>query len=234
MPADFIFEQLFDETSSTLTYIVGDAATREAVIIDPVDSQLDRDLAVLASRGLRLVLTLETHAHADHITSAGELRKRTGAKAAAPFNCGIEPADVHVEEGTEIKVGRERLVAIETPGHTAGSVCYRWRDAVFTGDTLFIGGCGRADFQGGDAGALYDSIVQRLFTLPDETCVYPGHDYKGFRMSTIGAERANNPRLAGKTREEFIKLMAALNLPKPRLIDVAVPANRRLGLPHGG
>jgi glyoxylase-like metal-dependent hydrolase (beta-lactamase superfamily II) len=233
MCAGFIFEQLFDKTSSTLTYIVGDAATCEAVIIDSVDHQMERDLEVLASRGLRLIYTLETHAHADHITAAGELRRRTGAKAAAPFNCGIDPADIHVEEGSVIRVGNEMLTAMETPGHTAGSVCYRWRDAVFTGDTLFIGGCGRTDFQGGDAGALYDSIVQRLFSLPDGTRVFPGHDYHGNRVSTIGEERRNNPRVSGKTREEFIAVMAALNLPKPKLIDVAVPANRRLGLPQG-
>lgn len=234
MVSDFVFEQLFDETSSTLTYVIGDRTSREALIIDPVDAQLERDLAVLDKHGLRLVLTLETHAHADHITAAGELRRRTGAKAAAPFNCGIGPADMHVEEGTVIRAGGETLAAIETPGHTAGSVCYRWRDAVFTGDTLFIGGCGRADFQGGDAGALYDSITGRLFTLQDDTRVFPGHDYHGNRVSTIGAEKRHNPRLAGKSRDAFIELMAALNLPKPRLIDVAVPANRRLGLPHGG
>ncbi|MBL8519124.1 MAG: MBL fold metallo-hydrolase [Betaproteobacteria bacterium] len=234
MSTEFIFEQLFDETSSTLTYIVGDAVTREALILDPVDHQLERDLGVLAAHGLTLVLALETHAHADHITAAGELRRRTGAKAAAPFNCGIDPADLHVEDGTAIRVGSETLTAIETPGHTAGSVCYRWRDAVFTGDTLFIGGCGRADFQGGDAGALYDSIVGRLFTLPDATRVFPGHDYRSHRVSTIGAEKRTNPRLAGKSRDEFIALMAALNLPKPKLIDIAVPANRNLGLPHGG
>lgn len=233
MCAGFIFEQMFDKTSSTLTYIVGDAATCEAVIIDSVDHQMERDLEVLASRGLRLIYTLETHAHADHITAAGELRRRTGAKAAAPFNCGIDPADIHVDEGSVIRVGNEMLTAMETPGHTAGSVCYRWRDAVFTGDTLFIGGCGRTDFQGGDAGALYDSIVQRLFSLPDGTRVFPGHDYHGNRVSTIGEERRNNPRVSGKTREEFIAVMAALNLPKPKLIDVAVPANRRLGLPQG-
>jgi glyoxylase-like metal-dependent hydrolase (beta-lactamase superfamily II) len=138
-----------------------------------------------------------------------------------------------VDEGSVIRVGNEMLTAMETPGHTAGSVCYRWRDAVFTGDTLFIGGCGRTDFQGGDAGALYDSIVQRLFSLPDGTRVFPGHDYHGNRVSTIGEERRNNPRVSGKTREEFIAVMAALNLPKPKLIDVAVPANRRLGLPQG-
>ncbi|MFN0161283.1 MAG: MBL fold metallo-hydrolase [Burkholderiales bacterium] len=234
MGAAPVFEQLFDTVSSTLTYIVADGATREAVIIDPVDSLVERDLEVLERLGLKLRFTVETHAHADHITSAGTLRLRTGAQAAAPFNCGIEPADLHLEEGARIAFGAENLQVIETPGHTAGSICLLWRDAVFTGDTLFIGGCGRADFQGGSAADLYDSITQRLFTLPAATRVYPGHDYKGNRVSTIGAEMRTNPRLAGKSREEFVALMNALDLPAPKLIDVAVPANRKLGLVHGG
>ena len=227
-----VFEQLFDETSSTLTYIIGDAVSGEAAIFDPVEEQLERDMAALQRLGLKLKYTVETHAHADHITSAGVLRQRTGAKAAAPFNCGVTPADIHLEESSTLKLGAEVIRVLETPGHTAGSVCYVWRDLVLTGDTLFIGGCGRADFQGGDAGELYDSITQKLFTLPDETRVYPGHDYKGNRVSTIGEQKRTNPRLAGKSRAEFIALMGALNLPKPKLIDVAVPANRNLGLPH--
>ncbi len=227
-----VFEQLFDETSSTLTYIIGDAVSGEAAIFDPVEEQLERDLAALNRLGLKLKYTVETHAHADHITSAGVLRQRTGAKAAAPFNCGVTPADIHLEESSTLKLGAEIIRVLETPGHTAGSVCYLWRDLVLTGDTLFIGGCGRADFQGGDAGELYDSITQKLFTLPDETRVYPGHDYKRNRVSTIGEQKRTNPRLAGKSRAEFIALMGALNLPKPKLIDVAVPANRNLGLPH--
>jgi len=227
-----VFEQLFDDTSSTLTYIIGDAVSGEAAIFDPVEEQLERDMAALQRLGLKLKYTVETHAHADHITSAGVLRQRTGAKAAAPFNCGVTPADIHLEESSTLKLGAEVIRVLETPGHTAGSVCYVWRDLVLTGDTLFIGGCGRADFQGGDAGELYDSITQKLFTLPDDTRVYPGHDYKGNRVSTIGEQKRTNPRLAGKSRAEFIALMGALNLPRPKLIDVAVPANRNLGLPH--
>lgn len=234
MGAAPVFEQLFDPVSSTLTYILADGATLDAVIIDPVDTLVERDLEVLARLGLKLKCTVETHAHADHITSAGTLRARTGALAAAPFNCGIEPADLHLEEGARIQFGAETLQVIETPGHTAGSICLLWRDAVFTGDTLFIGGCGRSDFQGGSAADLFDSITQRLFTLPADTRVYPGHDYKGNRVSTIGTEVRTNSRLAGKTREEFIALMNALDLPAPKLIDVAVPANRKLGLVHGG
>ena len=239
-----VFEQLFDQESSTLTYILGDPVSCTAVIIDPVDQHIDRDLAVLARHGLSLAYALETHAHADHITSSGLLARRTGAKTATPFHCSVTACDLRLFDGDEVRFGNERLEVLHTPGHTEGSVCYLWRasakdgsndrvrNAVFTGDTLFIGGCGRADFQGGNAGELYDSITQSLFILPEETRVYPGHDYKGNRVSTIGDEKRNNPRLAGKTREEFIALMGNLNLPKPKLIDVAVPANRNLGLPH--
>jgi len=229
-----VFEQLFDEQSSTLTYILGDTAGGSGVIIDPVDHQLERDLAALRKHGLRLKYTLETHAHADHITSSGLLRQRTGALAAAPFHCGVTPADLHLEEGATISFGSETLRVIETPGHTVGSICYLWRNAVFTGDTLLIGGCGRTDFQGGSAGDLYDSITRKLFSLPDATLVYPGHDYRGNRVSTIEEEKRSNPRLAGKSRDEFIAIMAGLNLPKPKLIDVAVAANQNLGLPQGG
>jgi glyoxylase-like metal-dependent hydrolase (beta-lactamase superfamily II) len=231
-----VFEQLFDDESSTLTYILGDRVTGEAVIIDPVDHHVERDLAVLGRHGLTLVVALETHAHADHITSSGVLRARTGARAAMPFHCGAGAADLRLFDGDRVEFGRELLLVLQTPGHTAGSVCYLWRGPgrayLFTGDTLFIGGCGRTDFQGGDPGELYDSITDNLFTLPEDTRVYPGHDYKGNRVSTIGEEKRANTRIAGKTREEFIAVMNALNLPKPKMIDVAVPANRNLGLPH--
>jgi glyoxylase-like metal-dependent hydrolase (beta-lactamase superfamily II) len=231
-----VLEQLFDEESSTLTYVLGDPVSGEAVIIDPVDHNVERDLAVLARHGLRLVVALETHAHADHITSAGVLRQRTGARAATPFHCGAGAADLRLFEGDRVGFGKQSLLVLQTPGHTPGSVCYLWHrprgDCVFTGDTLLISGCGRTDFQGGDPGELYDSITSELFTLPDATLVYPAHDYKGQRVSTIGAEKRDNPRLAGKTRVEFIALMNALDLPKPKMMDIAVPANRNLGLPH--
>lgn len=231
-----VLEQLFDEESSTLTYVLGDPVSGEAVIIDPVDHNVERDLAVLARHGLRLVVALETHAHADHITSAGVLRQRTGARAATPFHCGAGAADLRLFEGDRVGFGKQSLLVLQTPGHTPGSVCYLWHrprgDCVFTGDTLLISGCGRTDFQGGDPGELYDSITSELFSLPDATLVYPAHDYKGQRVSTIGAEKRDNPRLAGKTRVEFIALMNALDLPKPKMMDIAVPANRNLGLPH--
>jgi glyoxylase-like metal-dependent hydrolase (beta-lactamase superfamily II) len=225
--------QLFDAVSSTYTYLLRDDVSGEAVLIDPVDTQAERDLALIEREGLKLRYTLETHAHADHITSAGRLRQLTGAKAVAPAGCNIGPADLQVLDGEQIGFGAETIRVIHTPGHTAGSASYLWRDNLFTGDALLIMGCGRTDFQGGDAGALYDSITQKIFTLPEDTKVWPGHDYKGFTVSTVGREKRHNPRLAGKSREQFIELMGRLELPKPKLIDVAVPANRRLGSPHG-
>ena len=225
--------QLFDAESSTYTYLLIDRVSRAAALIDPVDTQAERDLALIKREGLKLRYTIETHAHADHVTSSGRLRELTGATAVAPAGCHIVAADLQALNGELIRFGDEAIRVINTPGHTAGSASYLWRDNLFTGDALLIMGCGRTDFQGGDAGALYDSITQKLFTLPDDTKVWPGHDYKGFTVSTIGREKAHNPRLAGKSRGQFIELMGNLHLPKPRLIDVAVPANRRLGIPHG-
>lgn len=223
--------QLFDAESSTFTYILA-AANGEAAIIDPVDQHCERDLAHLRRLGLCLAYTLETHAHADHVTSSGRLRELTGARAAAPSGCGIAPADLQLQDGDVIAFGGEEIAVLHTPGHTAGSVCFLWRANLFTGDTLLIDGCGRTDFQGGCAGALYDSAHGKLFALPDATRVWPGHDYRGQSVSTIGWERAHNARLANRPREDFIALMGALDLPRPKLIDVALPANRRLGLPH--
>ena len=199
--------QLFDRASSTYTYLVFDEATREAVIIDPVDEQLERDLAVVRQYGLTLLWTVETHAHADHITSAGLL------------------ADL-------LRFGNEVIRALHTPGHTAGSMSFVWRDHVFTGDTLLINGCGRTDFQSGSAEVMYHSLTQILFKLPDATTVWPGHDYQGRTHSSIATERRDNPRVAGKSLEEFKAIMAALHLPKPKRIDEAVPANLSSGVRH--
>jgi len=221
--------QLFDAASSTFTYVLVDTATCESVIIDAVDTAFDAYSALIASERLRLRYVLETHTHADHISAAGRLRERTGAKAAAPLPCGIVAADLQLEDGEELRFGGETLRALHTPGHTAGSMSFLWRDCIFTGDSLLIGGCGRTDFQSGDAGALYDSITGKLFTLPDATVVYPAHDYNGRTSSTIGHERRTNPRLAGRSRAAFIRIMAELDLPPPKLMDRAVPANRRLG-----
>lgn len=222
--------QLFDPVSSTFTYVLADPVTGDALMIDPVDDQFDAYSALLDRERLKLRYVLETHTHADHVTGAGRLSESTGARTATPLPCGIVVADLQLKHGSELGFGSETIRALHTPGHTAGSMSYVWRDCVFTGDTLLIGGCGRTDFQSGDAGALFDSITEVLFSLPDATVVYPGHDYRGRTSSTIGEEKRTNPRLAGRSRDEFIRLMAELQLPKPRLLDVAVPANRRLGL----
>ncbi len=224
--------QWFDPESSTYTYLLIDETTRDAVLIDPVDTQLEHDLAALKEHNVRLNWILETHAHADHITSAGQLIEHTGAKAAVPAGCGIQSAARQLQDGDVIEFGGESIRAIHTPGHTAGSMSFLWRNNVFTGDTLLIDGCGRTDFQSGSADALYTSITERLFTLPPETLVWPAHDYRGRAHSSIGHERAHNSRLAHKTRAEFIAIMDALHLPKPRRIDEAVPANLWLGVQH--
>jgi glyoxylase-like metal-dependent hydrolase (beta-lactamase superfamily II) len=226
--------QLFDTESSTFTYILVAPGESDAVIIDPVERHWERDLRHLERLGLRLRYVLETHTHADHVTSAGRLCEKTGALAAAPSGCGILPAELQLNDGELIRFGQaEEIRVLHTPGHTAGSMSYVWRGNVFTGDTLLIDGCGRTDFQSGSADALYDSVHAKLFALPDDTRMWPGHDYKGQSVSTIGWEKRHNARLAGRSLEDFVRLMGELNLPKPKLIDVAVPANQNLGLPHG-
>ncbi len=224
--------QLFDPASSTYTYVLFDETTRDALIIDPVDEQMDRDLSTLRQYGLKLAWTLETHAHADHITSAAMLAEHAGAHTAAPAGCGIDTAGVQLQHADVLTFGGESIQALHTPGHTAGSMCYLWRDNVFTGDTLLINGCGRSDFQSGSASALYHSITQILFDLPASTTVWPGHDYNGRTDSTIGAEKVGNARIAGKTEAEFVAVMNALNLPRPRRMDEAVPANQSSGIRH--
>jgi sulfur dioxygenase len=224
--------QLFDAASSTYTYILMDEATRDALIIDPVDDQLERDLAILRQYGLKLLWTVETHAHADHITSAGQLAEHTGAQTVAPQGCGITTAAVQLAHGDALNFGNEELQALHTPGHTAGSMCFVWRNHVFTGDTLLINGCGRTDFQSGSAQELYQSVTTQLFTLPDATIVWPGHDYHGRTQSSIGAEKSGNSRLAGKTEAEFVQIMHALDLPRPKRMDEAVPANLSSGVRH--
>ena len=222
--------QLFDPASSTYTYILCDEQAREALIIDPVDTQIERDLQVLRERGLRLVLTLETHAHADHITSAGQLAELAGAQTAAPEDCGIRTAAIQIKDGQVLRFGGESLQAWHTPGHTGGSMCFVWREHVFTGDTLLINGCGRTDFQSGDPEALYHSLTEVLFKLPPTCTVWPGHDYQGRSHSTIGYEKANNARIAGKSEAQFVAIMNALNLPPPKRLAEAVPANLQSGL----
>ena len=226
-----IFKQLFDLETWTYTYLIADPLSKDAVLIDPVNTHIDEYIKMLDEQGLHLKYSLETHVHADHITASGHLRQRLGAQTGVGQLCGAETADIQIQDGDIFEfAGGEQIKVIATPGHTRGSLSFLWRDRVFTGDSLLIGGCGRTDFQGGDAGAQYDSITQRLFTLPDDTLVYPGHDYQQHWVSTIRQERTANPRLARKSREQFIDIMNNLNLPKPRLIEEAVPANRRCGL----
>jgi sulfur dioxygenase len=221
--------QFFDPESSTFTYLLIDPVTNEAVLIDPVDTQIERDLAAITAHKVRLMWVLETHAHADHITSAAQLVEHTGAQTAVPAGCGIAAAARQLQHDDVIVFGKERIRALLTPGHTAGSMSFLWRDHAFTGDTLLIDGCGRTDFQSGSAEALYTSITEVLFALPQTTHVWPGHDYKGRTSSTIGDEIAHNGRIAGKTRAQFVSIMGALQLPKPKRIDEAVPANLWLG-----
>ncbi len=226
-----LFKQLFDHETWTYTYLIADPIHKDAILIDPVKSQINKYLDLLEQYSLKLKYSLETHVHADHITASGLLRQKFGTETGVSALCGAETADIQIKDGDVFTLaGGEQVRVIATPGHTAGSISFLWRDRVFTGDSLLIGGCGRTDFQNGDAGTLFDSITQRLFTLPDETLVYPGHDYQKRWISCIQQERTANPRLAGKTRDEFIEIMNNLNLPKPRLIDEAVPANRYCGL----
>jgi sulfur dioxygenase len=236
--------QLFDPASSTFTYVLFDEnsteSPRPALIIDPVDDQLERDLGVLREHNLKLVWAIETHAHADHITSAGRLAEHAGAKTAAPQDCGITTASQQLKDGDVLRFGSQHLTALHTPGHTAGSMSFLWRSGaalteneqtqVFTGDTLLIGGCGRTDFQSGSAEMLYHSITKVLFALPESTTVWPGHDYKGNTQTTIGAEKTGNARVSNRSLSEFVALMGQLNLPKPKRLDEAVPANQRSGL----
>ena len=229
-----IFHQLFDTESSTFTYIVGDEETHDGVIIDPVLGQEARDLGVARSEGLRLAWILDTHVHADHVTGANALKAQTGATTAVGEACGTVGYDHAIVDGEVIAFGSETLKAISTPGHTPGSTSFVWSDRVFTGDTLLIGGCGRTDFQDGDARALYRSITRRLFALPEATLVFPGHDYKGRTQSSIGEEKSCNARVAGRTEDDFVQLMASLGLARPKKIDEAVPLNKSAGpLAHG-
>jgi glyoxylase-like metal-dependent hydrolase (beta-lactamase superfamily II) len=225
-----IFRQLFDPETSTFTYLVGCPRTRRAVLVDPVIERVDDYVALLAELDLRLHYTLETHVHADHVTGADALRTRLGSRSVVHRDAGARCADLLVTGGVLLQVGDLDIEVLATPGHTAGDVSYRIGDRVLTGDALFIGGTGRTDFQEGDAGRLYDSITGVLFALPPDTLVFPGHDYRGNTVSTIRQEMASNPRVGGgKSRTEFIDIMSRLQLPRPRQIDRAVPANQACG-----
>lgn len=226
-----IFRQLFDPESSTFTYLVADEAAREAILFDPVrDLVSDWYLRLLRDLSLRLVYVCDTHVHADHITGSGALREATGARTALHERAPVECIDVRLKDEQTLHVGDIQVQGIHTPGHTPCHLSYLVdNQRVLTGDALLIGGCGRTDFQGGDPGTLYDSVTERLFTLPDATLLSPGHDYRGNTQSTIGSERGTNPRFVGKSRLEFIDLMNNLGLPPPKRMMEAVPANRLCG-----
>lgn len=225
-----LFRQLFDPESCTYTYLIADTATKEAILVDPVLEQVERDRQLLKELELTLRYCLETHIHADHITGTDKLRQATGCLGIVPENAHAACADGHIKDGEILQLGEVTVKAIATPGHTDSHNAYLVNsDRVLTGDALFIRGCGRTDFQSGDAGTLYDSVTQRLFTLLDETLVYPAHDYQGRTVSTIGEEKRWNPRFTGRDRVSFINLMANLHLPNPKKIMEAVPANEQCG-----
>ncbi|XP_023683036.1 persulfide dioxygenase ETHE1, mitochondrial isoform X1 [Paramormyrops kingsleyae] len=226
-----IFRQLFEATSSTYTYLLGDLESREAVLIDPVLETVDRDVKLTEELSLSLKVAVNTHCHADHITGTGILKKKLfGCKSAISLHSGAM-ADIQLSEGDCITFGKHSLVVRETPGHTDGCVTLVLNDQsmAFTGDALLIRGCGRTDFQQGCPQKLYQSVHKKIFTLPGHCLIYPAHDYKGQMVSTVDEERKFNPRLT-KTQEEFVEIMDNLNLPKPGKIDIAVPANLVCGL----
>ncbi|GJD19848.1 beta-lactamase domain-containing protein [Rivularia sp. IAM M-261] len=225
-----LFRQLFDKETSTYTYLIADEVTKSGVLVDPVLEQVERDLQILQELGLTLRYSLETHIHADHITGANKLQEATGCLKILPEHANYNCADRKITDGEILQLGGVEIKAIATPGHTDSHVAYLINKvSVLTGDALLIRGCGRTDFQSGDAGTLYDSVTQRLFTLDDNTLVYPGHDYKGFTVSTIGEEKLFNARFKGHNRNSFIELMNNLNLPYPQKMTVAVPANEACG-----
>ncbi|MCH8926174.1 MAG: MBL fold metallo-hydrolase [Proteobacteria bacterium] len=225
-----IFRQLFESVSCTYTYLLASRRGGEALIIDPVLEKVDRYIQLLEELDLKLVKAMDTHVHADHITGLGALRDRTRCITVMGEQSGVDVVSQRVSDGERIDIEGLSLTALYTPGHTDDSYCFLMDDRVFTGDTLFIRGTGRTDFQHGDSHAGYASIFDKLLTLPDETLVYPGHDYKGDTVSTIAEERAFNPRLQVASAAEYAEIMDHLDLPDPKMMDVAVPANLRQGL----
>jgi sulfur dioxygenase len=228
-----IFRQLFEPISSTYTYVLASGRGREALIIDPVKEKLDDYLRLIADLDLKLVRAIDTHTHADHITALGDLRERTGCVTIMGEFTKALCVSQSICEGETIDVDGIKLQAIYTPGHTDESFSFLLNpskpEAVFSGDVLLIRGSGRTDFQGGNPHKSWDSIVNKLFRLPDETTLYPAHDYKGWMASSIGEEKRSNPRLAGKSEAEYVAIMNGLNLPNPKLMDIAVPANLACG-----
>jgi len=226
-----IFRQLFEPISSTYTYLLGCEQTGQALLIDPVLPTWQRDLTEINALGLKLVYTVDTHIHADHISAARKLKQEAGSRIAHPALDQLSCADTWLEDGKPLCVGSLTIAPLHTPGHTDGHFSYGVEGRVLTGDALLIDGCGRTDFQNGDAPTLYRSVHDKLFTLAEDTLVYPAHDYQGRRVSSIGQEKARNPRLGeNKPLAEFVEIMANLKLPYPKFIDFAVPGNRECGL----
>ena len=220
-----IFEQLFDTKSSTYTYIISSGKGREALIIDPVIEHTDKYIQILKNLELKLVKVIDTHIHADHVTGLNELNKRTNCTRIMGEKSKSEVIDLRIKDSEKINVENIELKALYTPGHTDCSYSYLMNDRVFTGDTLLINGTGRTDFQNGSSYDAYNSLFDRLLKLPEETLVYPAHDYKGNKFSSIGKEKNNNPRLQVKSAKEYAEIMDNLNLANPKMMDVAVPAN---------
>jgi len=228
-----LLRQLFDHETWTYTYLLADEASGQAVLIDPVIDQVERDIKLLDELGLRLVYTIDTHAHADHITGAGMLRKRLGCQVVMSKAAGAEGVDVPVDDGDVVEFGSISLEVRSTPGHTDGCVTFVTGDHkhAFTGDAIFIRGTGRTDFQQGSAETLYESIHDKILSLPNDTIIWPAHDYRGMTFTTVGEEKKHNPRVGGgKTKEEFVAIMDRLNLPTPKKLDIAVPANLHVGV----
>mgnify|MGYP001348129296 CR=1 FL=1 len=224
-----LFRQFFDDLSCTFTYLIGSETSREAVIIDPVLENVDEYLLELNKLNLGLIKVIETHTHADHFSGSFKLKDKTNCKTLMGEHTKTEVVEIRVKDEEIIKVGDLNIKAIHTPGHTLDSYSFLMKDRVFSGDTLLINGTGRTDFQEGSAKDSYESIFNRLLKLPEKTLLYPAHDYKGEKVSTIGKERKFNPRLQVKNMSEYLYIMNNLNLPKPKLIDVAVERNLKLG-----
>ena len=220
-----LVKQLFDEETSTFTYLLSSGYGREGIIIDPVDSLIDTYIKLINELGLKLVMAIDTHTHADHISARCQLHHKTSCQSVMGQHTKAQCVSLPAKEGESISLDGFIIQPLYTPGHTDDSYSFVVDNYVFTGDALFIRGTGRTDFQNGDAASLYNSITEKLFKLPQSTIVYPGHDYNGNTSSSIYEEMQYNPRVAGKTKAEFVKIMQELNLPKPAMMDVAVPAN---------
>lgn len=230
MNGDIIFHQLFEAESSTYTYLIADKNTLEAALIDPVLETVDRDLKLVSELGLKLKYVLDTHIHADHITGAGEIRKRLGIKTAVSEDAEVDCVDIPLHDGQELLLGSKKIKVISTPGHTNTCMTFSFENFLFTGDALLVRGCGRTDFQQGSSDKLFNSVRSILFNMPDDTIIYPGHDYKGHTSSTIGAEKKYNSRLnLSIDLDAFKKIMSELNLANPKKIHEAVPANLACG-----